>query len=504
MQRGLPACEGALGLPRAPPLAAHFVEVYAVAEQTPSVRPFFLVRSLYQSWNPSGYDSIVICACRVCESIVAPPRPIPSVRTKLCHRKWGRRRSLTVGKSAAPGQKCDTARAVKGVSVIQQPIFEDARCGEEAGGGRHCAAKVPLRGRIVDWRAEPRPEITSATVVRRMRLLRCYSWVVASPQLQHYVPRFILRRFRTASQDAVHVHDKHAGRSFVASTRKVGAEKGLYDFEFDGEDLTLEPGLAEIEGRAAQQIDQILKDGHLHPVNALERSELAQFFAVQLVRTPAHRVMWRELEVRMEAHLRREGMREGFFAIDPRLGSRENADRVLIAGTMMNAPENFAPALIAKDWLLMKTDSTSSYIIGDHPLVMHNARDHGLRGNLGLSVQGIEIYFPLSPQLTLGMMCESHRRDFESGLRRMSRKDRRDPRLQKGISIARDFISAVQSGQLASMDPQNVEFLNSLQVTRAERFLFSCEGNFSVAEKMIAANPHLRRGPRIEEATGKF
>ena len=190
-------------------------------------------------------------------------------------------------------------------------------------------------------------------------------------------------------------------------------------------------------------------------------------------------------------------MREDFFAIDPRLGSRENADRALIAGTVMNAPENFAPALIAKDWLLTRTGSACSYIIGDHPLVMHNSRDHGLRWNLGLSVQGIEIYFPLSPQLTLGMMCESHRWDFESGLRRMSRKDRRDPCLQKGLSIARDFIRAVQSGQSASMDPQNVEFLNSLQGARAERFLFSCEGNFSVAEKMIAANSHLRRGPAL-------
>lgn len=327
---------------------------------------------------------------------------------------------------------------------------------------------------------------------------------MASPQLQHYVPRFILRRFRTAAQDAVHVYDKHAGRGFVASTGKVGAEKGLYDFEFDGEGLTLESGLAEIEGRAAQQLDQILKDGHLHPANALERSELAQFFAVQLVRTPAHREMWREFEARMEAHLRREGMREDFFAIDPRLGSRENADHALIVETVMNAPEHFAPALIAKDWLLMRTDSACSYTIGDHPLVMHNVRDHGLRGNLGLNVRGIEIYFPLSPRLMLGMMCESHRRDFESGLRHMSRENRRDPRLQKGLSIARDFIHAVRSGQPASMDPQNVEFLNSLQVARAERFLFSCEGNFSLAERMIAANPHLRRGRRIEEATGKF
>lgn len=327
---------------------------------------------------------------------------------------------------------------------------------------------------------------------------------MAPPQLQHYVPRFILRRFRTVPKDAVHVYDKHEGRSFVASTGKVGAEKGLYDFEFDGEDLTLEPSLSEIEGRASQHIDQILQDGHLHPANALERGELARFFAVQLVRTPAHKAMWRDLKVRMEAHLRQEGMRDDFFAIDPRLGSRENADRTLSATTMIDAPQNLSPALIAKDWLLMRSDAQCPYLIGDHPLVMHNSRSFGLRGNLGLNVQGIEIYFPLSPQLTLGMMCESHCRDFENGLQRLSEKDRQDPSLQKGLSIALEFIGAVQSGQPTTMAAENVEFLNSLQVARAERFLFSGNGDFSIAERMIAENPQLRRGARIEEATGKF
>lgn len=145
-----------------------------------------------------------------------------------------------------------------------------------------------------------------------------------------------------------------------------------------------------------------------------------------------------------------------------------------------------------------------TYRVGDHPLVMHNARDHGPRGNLGLNVRGIEIYFPLSPHLALGMMCDSHRRDFDEALRCKSQSELSDPGKHKGSSIARDFVRAVESGEPARMDPENVDFLNLLQVASAERFLFSSDGNFSLPEKMIAEHPHLRRGARLEEATGKF
>jgi hypothetical protein len=325
-----------------------------------------------------------------------------------------------------------------------------------------------------------------------------------APQLQHYIPRFILRRFHASAEHTVHVYDKHAGRRFVAGTSKIAAEKALYDFEFDGANLTLEPGLAELEDRAAKRIERIVTNNRLNLLDSSERDDLSKFFAVQLVRTPAHRETWRELEGRMETYLRSEGMREEFFTIDARLGSRENSDRALAASTIMNAPPTFGPTLAAKDWVLMRTELKSPYLIGDHPLVMHNSRDHGPRGNIGLNVIGIEIYFPLSPQITLGMMCGSHRKDFEEALGRTKSIGIQDPRHRRGIEIAREFIQAVVSGEAVSMDTSNVDFMNSLQIARAERFLFSRSGDFSLAEKMIADYPHMRRGARIDEATGKF
>jgi hypothetical protein len=113
-------------------------------------------------------------------------------------------------------------------------------------------------------------------------------------------------------------------------------------------------------------------------------------------------------------------------------------------------------------------------------------------------------FWPKLAAWQLGMMCTSHRVAFEQGLETATESQLRDPSLQKAFAIARDFVHAVQSGQPARMDPQNVEFLNSLQVIHAERFVFCADGDFSLAEEMLRADPGLREGVRIEEATGKF
>lgn len=213
---------------------------------------------------------------------------------------------------------------------------------------------------------------------------------VSASQLQHYVPRFLLRRFADVQNGRVHVFDKHTDAAFIANPNKVAAKNGLYSFKFIGHDMTLEPALAELEGRAAPHVARILQDRRLHPEDALERVELARFFAVQLVRTPAHRETWRDLWTRMETWLREQGMPDDYFQPDPKIGSGEHAERALAARMISTAPQTMAPALMDKDWLLLATDAGHPFLLGDHPLAMHNDVDRGLRGNLGLNVEGIE------------------------------------------------------------------------------------------------------------------
>ena len=65
-------------------------------------------------------------------------------------------------------------------------------------------------------------------------------------QLQHYVLRFMLRRFGKGKKEHVHVLDKQSGHRFsFSASRKavisVAAEYGMYDYDFMGEPCWLRP-----------------------------------------------------------------------------------------------------------------------------------------------------------------------------------------------------------------------------------------------------------------------
>lgn len=332
--------------------------------------------------------------------------------------------------------------------------------------------------------------------------------VKSIPKLQHYIPRFLLRRFGAGKKDHVHVYDKHRGSTFTRAANKLAAENGLYDFVFMGYPLTIEPSLADLESRAASHIRRIVDERQLQPMNQVERGELAHFFAVQLVRTRACLEKMRHLGASMEALLRQEGAPDDFFTPDPAIGSGENAKRAIMAKMIVNAHRDLAPAIIQKDWILLQTDCRHPYIIGDNPVTMHNMTDRSPRGSLGLKVDEIEIYFPLAPDLALGMWCPTHREKLTRGIQRLERLSysRLDiaGRFVGAWSNALDIVEAIQTGHPLRSLPENVEHFNSLQVSFAERFIFSSNNDFSLVDDMIRTNPELRHGRRIQEATGKL
>jgi hypothetical protein len=324
-------------------------------------------------------------------------------------------------------------------------------------------------------------------------------------QLHHYVPRFLLRRFGTGKKHHLHTCDKSTGAVFSRAAGKLAASYDFYDFIFLGEPMSVEPALADVEAKAGAHIARIVKERSLNLSAPWERGELARFLAVQLVRTPAQRATSEEMFMRMEAWLRKEGMPEAYFACDPRVGGGENAERAAMARRIVSAPATFAKAFLDKDWVLFETEKSHPYLIGDHPLVMHNDRKSDVHGTLGLDVKGIEIYFPLSPELTLGMLCPSIGE-------RLSHELASAGALAAGSSaysstslepVAR-LLSSIDTGSAFNGGSESSPFFNALQIANAERYVFSSDGNFDLLKKMIGADPDLKHGRRMREATGKF
>ena len=322
---------------------------------------------------------------------------------------------------------------------------------------------------------------------------------MASSQLHHYVPRFLLRRFGRGKMHQLHTFDKSTGTAFSRAAAKLAALSDFYDFNFMGQPMTIEPVLADVEASAGAHIARIVKNRRLNLADPVERGELAAFFAIQLVRTPANHATSAELFGRMEAWLRRQGMPEAFFAPDPLIGAGENAVRAQMARRIVSAPSDYGPALIEKDWVLLETEPHCPYLIGDHPLVMHNDRPAGLRGNVGLSVEGIEIYFPLSPDLALALLCPSIGNLIQANLATM-----RESYASTDFSQSSRLLNAMESGTPMHVGSEGSIFINALQIAHAERFVFSSDGNFELVESMLKNDPTLQRGLRMTEATGKF
>lgn len=323
----------------------------------------------------------------------------------------------------------------------------------------------------------------------------------------------MLRQFGRGKKDHVRVLDKQTGRRFSFSASKkamisVAAEYGMYDFEFMGEPVTIEPGLADLESKAAEYVARVVREETFDLGDPMERATLACFLSVQMIRTRAVLETQADMMTRMKAWLERDGTPAGFFDPDPHVGGGENADKALLARMICNAPKNFAPSLLEKDWVLLKTDQKHPFIMGDHPFAMFNDEDGGLRGNLGLKVRGIQIYFPLTPTLAMALWCPSIQPMLMAFVAKMNALSQTHPHsTEQQIDEWRqavESVEAIRRGTTLSYRPPNVEHFNSLQVIHAERFVFSDRDDFALVESMIGGDASLRYGRRITEATGKF
>ena len=308
------------------------------------------------------------------------------------------------------------------------------------------------------------------------------------PKVQHYVPQFLLRNFANGKKDQVWVYDKSANRSFPSNTKNVASESRFYNFEYQGQPLTLEAWLSKLEGQAKSVINFILAADSLSTLADNQKKVLASFLAVQLTRTKAFREKWNALPGQMREHFDKAGdkVAPGSQAEEFLREKTENDSKVQTARIIFDAPATYAANFLDKDWLLGATSRKHPFYLSDNPLTRQNMAD---RPNLGLRTPGIEIYLPLSPTRALVMWCPTlidlaHRGAGPTA-------DSSDP---AGVIAMSD---ALLSGKPVQYSVANVENFNSLQVIWSERYVFSTSNDFQLAEKMLGEHPSLKNGPRL-------
>lgn len=324
---------------------------------------------------------------------------------------------------------------------------------------------------------------------------------MAIAKVQHYVPQFLLRNFGNGKKDQVWVYDKSSARAFPSNTKNVASESRFYDFEYQGQTISLEPWLGQLEGSAQSVIRFILETDSVAKLAEEQKQILAAFLAVQLTRTKTFREEWDAFPRMLREHFQSNGHQvapgsqaEELIQDIPANDLKEQTARVIYM-----APETYAAQFLNKDWVLAATTRKAPFLLSDNPLTRQNMIDRPHRGNLGLALPGIEIYFPLSPTRALAMWCPTLTETVHRGA--LALKSRTGfaatvPDLHGVISMS----DALLNGAPVRYSPANVENFNSLQVIWSERYIFSTANDFQLAEAMLSEHPNLKKGPRLTTA----
>jgi len=324
---------------------------------------------------------------------------------------------------------------------------------------------------------------------------------VAIAKVQHYVPQFLLRNFGNGKKAQVWVYDKSSARAFPSNTKNVASESRFYDFEFQDQTISLEPWLAQLEANAQSVVRFILETDSVATLADEQRQILAAFLAVQLTRTKTFREEWDAFPRMLREHFQRNGdqIAPGSQAEDLIQDIPANELKEQTARVIYKAPKTYAPQFLNKDWVLAATTRKTPFLLSDNPLTRQNMIDRPNRGNLGLALPGIELYFPLSPTRALAMWCPTltetvHRGALALMKHTVSTAAVPDPHGVVGMS------DALLSGAPVQYSPAHVENFNSLQVIWSERYIFSTINDFQLAVAMLTEHPDLKKGPRSTTA----
>ena len=320
------------------------------------------------------------------------------------------------------------------------------------------------------------------------------------PKIQHYVPRFLLKNFAKGKRPHIWVYDKKDERSFRANIKKIAAENAFYNLEIDQNVIhSLEPSLANLEEKCAKLIKNIINTESIEWLSSEERELLSVFIIIQKMRTPHFRDSILHIDKALQEMLSASGFDpkdvENYQPID-----KESARHLSLS--MLTEANKTAPHIYEKEWLLFKGKQENPFYISDNPIALQNMKDLGPRGTLGLAVEGIEIYMPLSSTLTLAMHCSTTVKELREKYSRVSTlipilMNSEESKFS-GLPYLEKIMTGFNKGIAVECSDDGILNLNYLQVYFAERQIFCEKDKFWLVTDILKENSGYKIGPRIK------
>jgi hypothetical protein len=319
-------------------------------------------------------------------------------------------------------------------------------------------------------------------------------------------------------KDQLFVFDKHEDRRFRTSPENILQQRDFNTYDDGKAVLCLEDGMQSVEDKAAPVIRKIIAERAVYGLTDEERAALCVFAALQKIRGTSIRSDMLDFTKQISDRLKANGDDPSQI---PQLQGGDDPEQVKLSALMLvrNNLAEFARSYANKVLALNAAPAGETFLLGDCPVVLANQNDYGPYGNIGLEVKGIEIYLPIAPDLALAFLCPSILEELrnsivqiEQSLQRTSavallaigpeadELRRQRETLKRSVARLREDVAAMDAGTPAQYDHGNMDYLNSLQVAHAERYVLSATGDFDLAQRMIADDSARRFGWRPQLA----
>lgn len=314
---------------------------------------------------------------------------------------------------------------------------------------------------------------------------------------QHFVPQSYLRRFSPdKNRKRVYAYDKVLGRSLgLVGIRSVASKPFFYDIPLDAikQGFNMDPHLEEkalqsLESQFNEVIEVGIRVANGAVANLEQRRMMSLCIAVQLIRT----LDYRKNIVEAMERLFEAAMDSALELAKPELASKvrakanydEQAASLLHADFMWN-PDfvcKIAAVLYHRIWVVGVNDTSIPLYTSDTPVVLESHKQRGsfipdpskgpafskaidmvIESRLpSIGEEGVELVFPLSPKCALIILENKHFKYLEKN-----------------------------QGKRYSLQPTDIIRLNSLQVLRSSRQIYSVSNDFSLTEKLCSDHPEI-------------
>ncbi|GAB4072252.1 DUF4238 domain-containing protein [Ancylobacter sonchi] len=295
----------------------------------------------------------------------------------------------------------------------------------------------------------------------------------------HFVPQAQLRHFAAdPERRTIYVFAKRTDRSFLTSILNAGSENDFNTVSQGDTKWNFEDLFREVDARSARLVAEIVSRRSLAWMTADDRIALADFFATQMLRTHFSRTTPKYLAGQLREIARQVGYDPD---ADPHMALPSDAAVRLRAVKAFLERQRHTVALLGLHPALYGSSGEHRFISSDHPVSRINAFPYG---DIGLTSPGVMVMLPVSPDLTVALLCPTIVQRYE-----LAASADIEPESKASMIRYRD---GLWSGDPIAIEGDMVRYLNGLQVSQSASYLYADSDAFDFAREILREDEDLR------------